>query len=146
MSSWGGVQGRQKKTGQPQSWSAHPPIRGLYPRSRAKRGTGESTGSQTKSNNLPIFYQQFSKAMFSGVGEMPYPPPFPQGYCCHLLSLHISSGSLLSEMRLRYHISPPNPRGYPTLNRGEELCKRLYKRQQAYPHFLDSQLSKTHQI
>lgn len=47
--------------------------------------------------------------MFSGTGEVPYPPPFPQSYCCHLSSLHISYWlSSKGDETLRFHISPPN--------------------------------------
>lgn len=41
-----------------------------------------------KSNNLPLSYQQFSKARFSGAGAVPSPPPSPPSYRCHLSSLH----------------------------------------------------------
>lgn len=72
----------------------------------------------------PYFISSFQK-QFSGVGEVPCPPPFPQSYCCHLSSLHISYRlSSKGDETLRFHIFPPNPKMLPSFEQGEgELCK-----------------------
>lgn len=123
MSSWGLVfrEGRQRKeTGQPQSWSAHPPRRGLYPRRRAKRGTGAHRLPNKSKATCPYFISSFQK-QFSRVGEVPCPPPFPRSYCYHLSSLNISYwlSSKGDETEIS-HFSLPTPRTYPALNRGKE--------------------------
>lgn len=118
MSSWGLVfrEGRQRKeTGQPQSWSAHPPGRGLYSRRRAKRGTRESTSSQTKVKQpAHILSAVFKSNVFRG-WRSAMSSSFPQSYCCHLSSLHISYWlSSKGDETLIFHISPPNLKRLPS--------------------------------
>lgn len=62
--------------------------------------------------------------MFSGIGRVPYPPPFPQNYCCHLSSLHITYWlSFKGDETLRFHISLLHPERLPSFEEGEgELC------------------------
>lgn len=149
MSSWGLVfrEGRQRKeTGQPQSWTAHPPRRGLYPRRRAKRGTRAHRLPNKSKATCPYFISSFQK-QFSGVGEVPCPPPFPQSYCCHLSSLHISYWlSSKGDETLRFHISPSQPEEATQLwIRGRRAMQRaLHLRQLDYSNFLGTWISKTH--
>lgn len=147
MSSWGLVfrEGRQRKeTGQPQSWSAHPPRRGLYPRRKAKRGTRENTGSQTKVITCPCFISSFKSNVFrdwrSAISSSLSPklllPPFT--LACKLLALF--SGRWNSE--ISHFFSPPQEATQLWTGERRAMLRAPHLRQLDYPHFLGTGISK----
>lgn len=128
MSFWGLVftEGRQRKEiGQPQSWSAHPPRRGPYPRSRAKTGTRKNTVSQTKVITCPYFISSSQKQCFPGLEKCHILLPFPKATAATFHHCTWVTGSLLREDELwDFTFLLPTPRGYTALAKEEgELCK-----------------------
>lgn len=70
-----------------------------------------------KSNNLPLFYQQFSKARFPGLEQCHPLLPLPQAPAATFHPCMEVTGSLLSEDQTpRFRISPPNPRRLPSFS------------------------------
>lgn len=124
MSSWGLVftEGRQRKEiGQPQSWFAHPPRRGLYPRSRAKTGTRKNTVSQTKVITCPYFISSSQKQCFPGLEKCHILLPFPKATAATFHHCTWVTGSLLREDELwDFTFLFPTPRGYTALAKGKE--------------------------
>lgn len=88
------------------------------------RGTREHTGSETKVKQPAHVLSVFKSNVFRG-WRTAMSSSFPQSYCCHLSSLHISYWlSSKGDETLRFHISPPYPKRLPALNQEEgELCK-----------------------
>lgn len=126
--------GKQRNAGQPQSWSACPPRRYLYPRSRAKRGTREHAGSQTKVITCPYFISSFQKQYFRGWRRAIFSFLSPKLLLPPFILVH----TWLGEMRLRFFCFSSQPLEATQLWEGEAaLCKGVLNQgSYSYPHSL----------